>query len=159
MITDRTRGGAYLSVGITGIAIFGVFLFLTYYLQLVKGYSPVTSGLAFLPMIACILLASNTSSIVLLPKIGPRALITTGMVFGGAGMLYLTQLSATSSYAGGIPRSAPADLLGLGFGMIFAMRPSTHGHREASPARTPGVASALWSTPCSRSAARSAPRH
>ena len=61
VVTDRTRGGAYVSVMVTGIAIFGVFLFLTYYLQLIKGYSPVTSGLAFLPMIACILLASNLS--------------------------------------------------------------------------------------------------
>jgi EmrB/QacA subfamily drug resistance transporter len=53
VILDRTRGGAYVSVGVAGIAIFGVFLFLTYYLQTVKGYSPVTSGLAFLPMIGC----------------------------------------------------------------------------------------------------------
>src|ERR1700729_2984520 len=66
---DRARGGAYLAVGLTGVAGFGVFLFLTYYLQQVKGYSPVSSGLAFLPMIACILLASNLSSIVLLPRI------------------------------------------------------------------------------------------
>src|SRR5580700_1329146 len=65
VIMDRTRGGAYVSVGLSGIAVFGVFLFLTYYLQQVKGYSPVTSGLAFLPMIACILLSSNSSSIVL----------------------------------------------------------------------------------------------
>ncbi len=70
VITDRARGGSYLSVGLTGIAVFGVFLFLTYYLQLVKGYSPVTSGLAFLPMIAGILLSSNTSSILLLPRLG-----------------------------------------------------------------------------------------
>jgi EmrB/QacA subfamily drug resistance transporter len=142
VVTDRTRGGAYLAVGITGIAIFGVFLFLTYYLQLVKGYSPVTSGLAFLPMIACILLASNTSSIVLLPKIGPRALITTGMVFGGAGMLYLTQLSATSSYVGGI---LPALLiLGLGFGMIFA--PAINTATAGVSREDSGVASALVNT-------------
>ena len=64
VILDRTRGGAYVAVGISGIAIFGVFLFLTYYLQEVKGYSPVASGLAFLPMIGCILLSSNVSSIV-----------------------------------------------------------------------------------------------
>ena len=51
MILDRTRGGSYVAVGLTGIAIFGVFLFLTYYLQQVKGYSPVTTGLAFLPMV------------------------------------------------------------------------------------------------------------
>ena len=59
VVLDRARGGSYISVGLTGIALFGVFLFLTYYLQLIKGYSPVTSGLAFLPMIACILLASR----------------------------------------------------------------------------------------------------
>jgi hypothetical protein len=52
-------------------------LFLTYYLQQVKGYSPVTSGLAFLPMIACILLSSNSSSIVLLPRFGPQAMTTS----------------------------------------------------------------------------------
>ena len=56
MVLDRARGGSYISVGLTGIAVFGVFLFLTYYLQQIKGYSPVLSGLAFLPMIACILL-------------------------------------------------------------------------------------------------------
>jgi hypothetical protein len=68
VVLDRARGGSYISVGLSGIAIFGVFLFLTYYLQTIKHYSPVTSGLAFLPMIACILLASNISSIVLLPR-------------------------------------------------------------------------------------------
>src|SRR5207253_10395743 len=95
VIMDRTRGGAYVSVGLSGIAVFGVFLFLTYYLQQVKGYSPVTSGLAFLPMIACILLSSNSSSIVLLPRFGPRALIATGMLLGGSAMAYLTQPTPT----------------------------------------------------------------
>jgi hypothetical protein len=72
---------------------------LTYYLQDVKGYSPVASGLAFLPTIRCILLSSNTSSIVLLPRVGPRALITTGMLLGGGAIAYLAQLTVTSSYA------------------------------------------------------------
>jgi MFS family permease len=62
VIVNRARGGSYLAVGLTGIAIFGVFLFLTYYLQVVKGYSPVASGLAFLPMIACILLPPRRAS-------------------------------------------------------------------------------------------------
>ena len=75
VILDRTRGGSYVAVGLSGIAIFAVFLFLTYYLQVVKGYSPLTSGLAFLPLIACILLSSNLSSIVALPRVGPRVLI------------------------------------------------------------------------------------
>ena len=49
VILDRTRGGAYVAVGITGIAIFGIFLFLTYYMQQVKGYSPLTTGLLWPP--------------------------------------------------------------------------------------------------------------
>src|ERR1700677_4428738 len=68
VILDRIRGGAYVAVFLSGIAIFGVFLFLTYYMQLIKGDSPLTTGLLFLPVIACILISSNLSSIVLLPK-------------------------------------------------------------------------------------------
>ena len=142
VILDRARGGSYVAVGISGIAIFGVFLFLTYYLQEVKGYSPVTSGLAFLPMIGCILLSSNVSSIVTLPRLGPRVLITTGMLFGTAAMTYLTQLTVTSSYAGSV---LPALLvMGLGFGMIFApaINTATAGVRRQDS----GVASALVNT-------------
>jgi hypothetical protein len=102
----------------------------------------VTSGLAFLPMIGCILLSSNVSSIVTLHRLGPRVLITTGMLFGAGAMTYLTQLTVTSSYAGGI---LPALLiLGLGFGMIFAPVINTAtagGQRQDS-----GVASALVNT-------------
>jgi len=142
VITDRIRGGAYLSVGLAGIAVFGVFLFLTYYLQQVKGFSPVTSGLAFLPMIACILLASNSSSILLLPRVGPRALVVTGMLLGAGAMTYLTQLSVTSSYVGAI---LPALLaLGLGFGMIFA--PAINTATTGVARQDSGVASALVNT-------------
>jgi len=142
VVMDRARGGSYLSVGLTGIAVFGVFLFLTYYLQLVKGYSPVTSGLAFLPMIACILLASNTSSILLLPRVGPRALIVTGMLLGGGAMTYLTQLTVTSSYAVDIVPALVA--MGLGFGMIFA--PAINTATAGVARQDSGVASALVNT-------------
>jgi EmrB/QacA subfamily drug resistance transporter len=142
VITDRARGGSYLSVGLTGIAVFGVFLFLTYYLQLVKGYSPVTSGLAFLPMIAGILLSSNISSMLLLPRLGPRTLIVTGMVLGGAAMGYLTQLTVTSSYATAILPALVA--LGLGFGMIFS--PAINTATAGVSRQDSGVASALVNT-------------
>jgi EmrB/QacA subfamily drug resistance transporter len=142
VITDRIRGGAYISVGLTGIAVFGVFLFLTYYLQLIKGYSPVTSGLAFLPMIAGILLASNSSSILLLPRVGPRALVVTGMLLGGGAMAYLTQLTVTSSYVGGVLPALVA--LGLGFGMIFA--PAINTATTGVARQDSGVASALVNT-------------
>jgi EmrB/QacA subfamily drug resistance transporter len=142
VILDRTRGGSYVAVGVAGIAIFGVFLFLTYYLQEVKGYSPVSSGLAFLPMIACIMVSSNTSSIVTLPRFGPRVLITTGMVLGGSAMIYLTQLSVASSYAGGV---LPALLVaGLGFGMIIA--PAINTATAGVKPQDSGVASALVNT-------------
>jgi EmrB/QacA subfamily drug resistance transporter len=142
VIIDRTRGGAYASVFITGIAIFATFLFLTYYLQLIKGESPLTTGLLFLPMIGCILISSNLSSIVFLLRVGPRVLIAGGLLVSAGGMAYLAQLSATSSYAGGV---LPALLiLGVGFGMIFspAINTATTGVRRADS----GVASALVNT-------------
>ncbi len=92
VILDRTRGGSYAGLGLTGIALFGVFLFLTYYLQGVKGYSPVTSGLLFLPFVGGILVSSTVSSIVALPRVGPRALIASGMLLSTGAMAYLTQL-------------------------------------------------------------------
>jgi EmrB/QacA subfamily drug resistance transporter len=142
VILDRTRGGSYVAVGVAGIAIFSVFLFLTYYLQQVKGYSPVTTGLAFLPMFGCIVISSNTSSIVTLPRFGPRVLITIGMVLGGGAMIYLTQLTPTSSYAGSVLPSLL--VMGLGFGMIIApaINTATAGVRREDS----GVASAMVNT-------------
>ncbi len=139
MLVDRPRGGAYVAVGISGIAIFGTFLFLTFYLQVVKGYSPLTTGLLFLPMTACILISSNLSSNL---GLGPRALIAAGMLLSAGGMALLAQLSVTSSYVSGV---LPALIvLGLGIGQIFAqaINTATSGvTREDS-----GVASALVNT-------------
>jgi EmrB/QacA subfamily drug resistance transporter len=142
VLVDRTRGGSYVAVFISGIAIFGTFLFLTYYLQLVKSYSPLTTGLLFLPMIACILISSNLSSIVLLLRVGPRVLIAAGMLLGTGGMAYLTQVGVSSSYAAVV---LPAlVILGLGFGLIFApaINTATTGVQRSDS----GVASALVNT-------------
>jgi len=142
VILDRTRGGAYLAVGVASVSLFGAFLFLTYYLQTIKGYSPVTAGLAFLPMVGGLLVSANLSSNVLLPRVGPRILISSGLLTGAAAMAYLTQLSVTSSYAGGV---LPAlILLGLGFGMILApaINTATAGVRPQDS----GVAAALVNT-------------
>jgi MFS family permease len=121
------------------MAIFGTFLFLTFYLQVVKGYSPLTTGLLFLPMTVCILISSNLSSNI---GLGPRALIAAGMLLCAGGMALLTQVTVTSSYVSGV---LPALLiLGLGLGLIFsqAINTATAGvAREDS-----GVASALVNT-------------
>src|ERR1700716_1221554 len=139
VIVDRARGGSYVAVGISGMAIFGTFLFLTFYLQVVKGGSPLTTGLLFLPMTGCILITSNLSSII---GLGPRALIAAGMLLGAGGMALLTQVTVTSSYVSGV---LPGMLiLGLGLGLIFAqvINTATAGvAREDS-----GVASALVNT-------------
>ncbi|MFY9888074.1 MAG: MFS transporter [Streptosporangiaceae bacterium] len=142
VILDRARGGSYAAVFISGIAIFATFLFLTYYLQVIRGESPLATGLLFLPMVGCILISSNLSSIVGLARLGPRVLIASGMLLGAGGMAYLTQLTVTSSYASAV---LPALLiLGLGFGMIFA--PAINTATFGVARRDSGVASALVNT-------------
>ena len=140
IILDRTRGGAYAAVGITGIAIFGIFLFLTFYMQQVKGYSPLTTGLLFLPLAAGILVSSTLYSA--RPGIGPRPLVTAGMLLGCGGTAYLAQLTVSSSYAADV---LPALLvMGLGFGMIFG--PAINTATAGVPRQDSGVASALVNT-------------
>jgi MFS family permease len=142
VVTDRTRGGSYLAIGIAGIAMFAVFLFLTYYLQQTKGFTPIQTGLAFLPMTAAIVATSTTVNIRLLAKVGPRPLMTLGMVLGALAMVWLAQLEAGSSYAGHVLPSLL--VMGVGMGSIFApaFASATFGvdHHDT------GVASAMVNT-------------
>jgi EmrB/QacA subfamily drug resistance transporter len=142
IIADRSRGTAFAAVGIAGIAMFGVFLFLTYYLQQVKGFSPVASGFAFLPMIACVMISSNVSNIVTLPRFGPRIIITIGMVLGCLAMANLTRLSVTSSYASVVLPS----LIVMGFAMGMVMAPAMNTATAGVQPADSGVAAALVST-------------
>jgi EmrB/QacA subfamily drug resistance transporter len=142
VVLDRNRGGSYIVVALAAIAIFAVFLFLTYYLQRNLGYSPVTSGLAFLPMVACIMFTSITSNVKLMPLVGPKPLVTGGCLLGAAGMFYLTGLGPNETYVGSI---LPALVLaGLGFGLIFApsIATATLGVSEGEA----GIASAMVNT-------------
>jgi EmrB/QacA subfamily drug resistance transporter len=142
VVADRTRGGAYLAVGISGIAMFAVFLFLTYFLQATKGFSPIETGLAFLPMTAAIMTTATSVNIRFLHRVGPRPLLTAGMLFGSAAMVWLAQLEAGSSYAGHVLPSLL--VMGVGMGMIFApaFASATHGVEP----RDAGVASAMVNT-------------
>jgi EmrB/QacA subfamily drug resistance transporter len=138
VITDRDRGASFLSVGVGSAAMFAVFLFLTYYLQQNLGFSPITNGLAFLPMTATVVVSAMLSSTKLQARFGPRILIVTGMVLGAAGMLLLTRLGLHSSYAIDVLPSLL--IMGVGMGMIFApaMSNATLGVAPADA----GVASA-----------------
>ncbi|MEU6677919.1 MFS transporter [Streptomyces sp. NPDC046853] len=142
VLTERNRGGVYLSLGLAIIAMFGLFLFLTYYLQIVKGFSPVKTGFAFLPMIVGMITGSTQIGARLMTRVAPRLLMGPGFVVAAVGMLLLTQLEIGTSYAGLI---LPAQLLlGLGMGTAFmpAMSLATHGVE----ARDSGVASAMVNT-------------
>ena len=70
VVLDRNRGGAYASMLIASAGLFGIFLFLTYYLQQTLGYSPLITGVAFLPLSAGLILAANLSTTVLMPRFG-----------------------------------------------------------------------------------------
>jgi EmrB/QacA subfamily drug resistance transporter len=118
IVTNRNRGASFLSIGIAGSAILALLLFLTYYLQQNRGYSPITTGLAFLPMVASVMIAAMIATNKLRPRVGPRPLVVAGMLLGGGGMLYLTRLGVASSYATDI---LPAlVMLGVGFGLVIS---------------------------------------
>ena len=73
VVLNRTRGGSMLAMLFASIGIFGVFLFLTYYLQGTLGFSPVKTGVAFLPMVAALAAMAQVSNRVLLPKVRAQA--------------------------------------------------------------------------------------
>jgi EmrB/QacA subfamily drug resistance transporter len=142
VVLDRDRGGSYLAVGISGAGMFGVFLFLTYYLQQTLGFSPVETGLAFLPMSAAIMVTATSATTMLVPRIGARPLVTLGMVLAAGAMVLLAQLQTDSSYAGNV---LPALLvLGVGLGCVFA--PAMSGATLGVAPSDAGVASAMVNT-------------
>ncbi len=99
------------------IGMFGLFLFMTYYLQVILGYSPVRTGLAFLPLTAAIIVGSTQISARLLPHVSPRTLMVPGMLLASGGMVILTRITVHSEYVSEI---LPALLLmGLGMGLTF----------------------------------------
>lgn len=142
VVLDRNRGGSYLAMGIVSTGMFGVFLFLTYYLQRTLGFSPVETGLSFLPMNFAIMGIIGVSSTKLLPRFGPRPLIAGGMAMAAIAMAIFAQLETGSSYVTGV---LPGLLImGMGMGLVFsaAMATATLGIE----ARDAGVGSAMVNT-------------
>ena len=141
IIVDRNRGGAYLARLFVGVAIFGVFLFLTYYLQHTLGYTPLQAGIAFLPFTAGIILGSAVS-VRALARLGPRVAMVTGLATSAAGMYLLTRIGVDTGYWTHV---LPAELIiSVGMGLTFGPLSSTAltGVHD----RDAGVASALVNT-------------
>ncbi len=138
VVADRNRGGAYLAMLFAGAGMFGIFLFLTYYLQTTLGYSPIVTGLAFLPMVAALMVSATAGQIVLMPRTGPKPLVGAGMLIAAAGMVWLTRIGIHSGYASAI--LGPLLTVSLGLGQVLApvVNTGTYGVKASDA----GVASA-----------------
>ncbi|MEU8844471.1 MFS transporter [Streptomyces roseus] len=127
IVLDRVRGAALIAVFITGVGMFGVFLFLTYYLQHTRGYSPARTGLAFMPMSGCTMIGAIGSNMGLLGKVGGRPRIVTGMLLSACGMAWMTNLTATGPYVVDVLPGQVATGLGMGLITAAAMNLGTAG--------------------------------
>jgi predicted MFS family arabinose efflux permease len=116
ILANRNRGGAYLASFFIGVGLFAIFLFLSYFFQGVLGYSPLESGLLFLPLTAGIIVSAGITSR-LLPITGPRFITGGGFALTIVGLLLLQRMSENSTYVGDILPSMI--LVGLGIGFVF----------------------------------------
>ncbi|TMD84657.1 MAG: MFS transporter [Chloroflexi bacterium] len=138
IVLDRNRGGAYLAAAFAIAGMFGAFLFLTYYLQVVLRYSPLQAGMAFLPLTLASQAGSWGIASVLMPRVPARWIMAPGALTAAAGMLVLTQIQVGSSY---LTHVLPAEIL-LGIGIACVMAPAFNvGTRGVDPRRA-GIAAA-----------------
>ena len=113
---NRDRSAANLIMLCIGTAMFGMFFFLTIFVQTVWGYSALRTGIAYLPMVAVILLMAGVST-QLVPRIGARPLLIAGSVLASGGMAWLSRISEHSTYTSGL--LGPMLVTAAGLGMLF----------------------------------------
>jgi EmrB/QacA subfamily drug resistance transporter len=137
LFRSGTYTGANLVVLLVALAMFGVFFFVSLYMQNVLGYSPVETGAAFLPMTILIILvapvAGRTSD-----RIGSRGLMTAGMLLVAVQLLLFSRLGADATFW----ELLPALLVG-GVGMALTMTPSAAAATRSVPVEKAGVGSAV----------------
>ncbi|OBA75432.1 Puromycin resistance protein pur8 [Mycobacterium sp. 1554424.7] len=142
IVMDRNRVGAYVAIMVAFCSMFSAFLFLTYYAQQNLGYSPLKTGVAFLPLTVGIAVSAGVANARLIPSLGPRRVIPPGMLIAAGGMFWLAQLDLHSTYAGGV--LGPLFLLGVGTGLTFA--PAIATATAGITGKDAGVASAMVNT-------------
>jgi EmrB/QacA subfamily drug resistance transporter len=135
---NRDRSAANLIMLCIGTAMFGMFFFLTIFVQTVWGYSALKSGIAFLPMVATIMVMAGVSA-QLVPRIGARPLLIAGSVIASGGMFWLSRINEHSTYAGGL--LGPMLVTAAGLGMLFM--PVTLIALNRVPDRDAGLAASL----------------
>jgi EmrB/QacA subfamily drug resistance transporter len=138
---NRSRAGAYLIMLCIGTALFGMFFFLTIFVQTVWGYSALKTGVAYLPMVAVIMAGAGLST-VLVPRIGARPLLLAASAIGTGGMFWLSRIGEHSSYVGGL--LGPMLVTAVGLGLLFM--PLTLVALSKVEDRDAGLASSLVNT-------------
>ncbi|MCX4819947.1 MFS transporter [Streptomyces sp. NBC_01142] len=141
MFADRNRAGTYGIMLNLAAAIFGMFFFLTLFVQNVLDFSPLQAGLAFLPVSALIAVGAGLTS-QLLPRYGPKPFMVTGAILAAAGLSWLTLTDIHSTYLGSI--LGPMLIFSLGMGMQFVSL--TLMAVSGVPAHESGAASGLLNT-------------
>ena len=141
VVTERNRGGSYLASLLIVVGMFGMFIFVSYYMQQILHYSAAKAGIAFLPFALGVIAAAGTATN-LLPKVGPRITMTAGLLITSAGLLWLTQIGVHTSYWTHLfPQQI---VMSLGMGLSFTALSSTA--LTNVPERDSGVASAMVNT-------------
>lgn len=141
VIVDRNRGGSFLGSFMAGVGLFGMFLFLTYYLQGTLHYSALKAGFAFLPFSGGIIVSAGLASRIL-PRVGPRPLMTGGFLASATGIAWMTRIGVHSSF---VVHVLPAEVVvSMGMGLSFVALSSTALLGVAE--HDAGVASAMVNT-------------
>lgn len=141
LLKDRNRAGSYATMLLVGSGMFATFYFLTLYMQLILGYSPVKTGFAYLPFSFGMAAAAGISS-KLVTHLAPRLIAGPGLLIAAAGMLWFATLEPGSSYPAHLMPAMFVTALGLGAGFV----PLTLGAVSGIAHRDTGVASALLNT-------------
>ncbi len=137
LFRNRTYVGANVVVLLVALAMFGVFFFVSLYMQNILGYSPVQAGAAFLPMTILIILVAPFAGRIS-DRVGSRWLMTTGMVLVSAQLILFSRLGTEATFW----TLLPALLLG-GVGMALTMTPSAAAATRAVPVDKAGVGAAV----------------
>jgi EmrB/QacA subfamily drug resistance transporter len=114
ILENRNRAGAYGVMLIIGAAMFGMFFYLTQFVQGILGYSPIKAGFAFVPVSICIILSAGIAS-QLITRFGAKPFALLGTAMTAAGMFWLAQIQPDSTYVGGLLGPMVVFALGLGF--------------------------------------------
>jgi predicted MFS family arabinose efflux permease len=138
LFTDVSRAGSFIARLLLIASMFGVFFFLTQFLQKIMGFSPLRAGVAFLPMTFALFGMSRMAPR-LMPRLGAKPLMIAGMVPAIASMAWLSRVTPATGYWSGI--FGPMLLIGLGMGLVFV--PLTTTSLAGVPAADSGAASGL----------------